>query len=95
MYHPLIAKIQQLQLYGLPHANANQSALQTMISIVIGIVAALCLLMITISGFRYIVSGGDPQATGKAKNGIIYALVGLIVTILAQAIVIFVFNKVS
>lgn len=91
----VVAKL--LDLTALPHPSdaASGNIVKTIISIVIQITAAICLLMITIAGFRYIVSQGDPQAVGKAKNAIIFALVGLIITILAQGLVLFVFKSIS
>jgi len=78
---------------GLPSAGANDATLQTIITIILGVLGALAVLFVVIGGFRYIVSGGDPQAVSKAKNTIIYALVGLAVAIAAEAIVAFVLGR--
>lgn len=77
----------------LPQPHADQSELDTILSIAFGIIGALALLMITVSGLRYITSAGNPEKTAKAKNGIVYALVGLVIAISAEAIVNFVVNK--
>lgn len=77
----------------LPRTPATSSTINTVLSLVFGIVGALSLLFITIGGLRYVISRGDPQATGKAKNTIIYALVGLAITLLARVIVTFVIGK--
>ena len=83
-----------IEVQNLPGANnpnlASTSELQTILGIVFGVVGALCLLVITISGLRYVLSAGDPKRTAQAKEGIIYALVGLGVAISAEAIVTFV-----
>jgi hypothetical protein len=50
-------------------------------------------LFVILGGFKYVVSGGDPQSTAKAKNTIIYAAVGLIITLVASLIVNFVFGN--
>jgi hypothetical protein len=68
---------------------------KTVISIVIMVTAAICLLFITIGGLRYVLSQGDSQRTAKAKGTILYALIGLIITIIAQAIVTFVIARVK
>lgn len=78
----------------LPQPNANTGTLTTVLSIVFALVGALAFLMIVISGLRYIVSGGDPQRMSKAKDGIIYALIGLVIAITAEAIVNFVVARV-
>jgi hypothetical protein len=53
----------------------------------------ISVVVIIIGGFRYVVSGGDSGSTKGAKDSILYALVGLVVTIFAQAIVAFVLKK--
>lgn len=78
---------------GLPQANTNTDTIKTVLSIVFVTIGALALLMITVSGLRYILSAGDPQKASKAKNGIIYALVGLAVALAAEAIVTFVAGR--
>lgn len=79
----------------LPNVAANKGAVTTIINIVLSIIGGLSLLMITISGFRYITADGDAQKATKAKDGIIYALVGLIVAIFAEAIVAFAGSRIS
>ena len=46
--------------------------------------------MLIIGGVRYTVSQGDSAAVTSAKNTILYAIIGLIVAILAYAVVNFV-----
>ena len=46
--------------------------------------------MIVIGGVRYTVSNGDSNAVTGAKNTIMYAIVGLVVAIIAYALVNFV-----
>ena len=95
MNHFLLNLAQEIDLSPLPGANATQGNVQTIINIVFSITGAISLLIITIAGFQYIVSQGDPQAVGKAKNAIIYACVGLGISILAVSIVTFVFKAVG
>lgn len=74
-------------------ATTGSTTVKTVLTITFGILGALSLLFITIGGLRYVISQGDPQATTKAKNTIIYALVGLAIAITAQAIVTFVIGR--
>jgi hypothetical protein len=60
------------------------------ISLIAGFIAVV---MIIVGGFRYVVSGGNDQAVAGAKNTILYALIGVVVLILAQAIVHFVLGQ--
>ena len=77
----------------LPHPSANRAELTDILSIILGIIGAFALLIITISGLRYITSAGNPDKSAKAKNGIVYSLVGLVVAISAEAIVTFVVKR--
>jgi hypothetical protein len=60
------------------------------LSAVVGFVAVVMLIF---GGFRYVTSGGNSESISKAKNTIIYALIGLVIVALAQIIVQFVLNK--
>lgn len=78
---------------GLPHVQANGSVLNFILQMVIGITAALSVLFVVIGGMRYVFSDGDPESVGKAKSTIIYAVVGLALSVVAEAIVSFVLNN--
>lgn len=80
---------------GLPQASANSAQLQTVLRFIFAIVGALALLMITVSGLRYILADGDPQKVSQAKNGVVYALIGIVIAITAEAIVAFVVGRVA
>jgi hypothetical protein len=61
----------------------------TILSIIIGIVSVV---MIMVSGFRFITSGGDANKVAAAKSALIYALIGLAIAAMAQALVHFALN---
>jgi hypothetical protein len=54
------------------------------ISVVVGIAAIIVIIM---SGFKYITSGGDSGKVSSAKNTLIYALIGIAIAALSQVIV--------
>ncbi len=56
------------------------------------IVGAAAVVMIIYGGFKYITSAGDSSGVTSAKNTILYAVLGLIVVLLAYAIVNWVIN---
>lgn len=60
------------------------------LSILIGIAAVI---MIMVSGFKYITAGGDSSKVTSAKNTLVYALIGLVIAALAQGLVQFVLVK--
>lgn len=49
--------------------------------------AVASVIMIMVGGLKYIVSSGDPNNVNSAKNTILYAIVGLVVVVIAQSIV--------
>jgi hypothetical protein len=53
-------------------------------------VGIVSVIMLIYGGFRYIISGGDKAKVTDAKNTILYAIIGLIISILAFAIVKFI-----
>jgi multisubunit Na+/H+ antiporter MnhB subunit len=59
------------------------------------IIGAISVIMLIIGGIRYVVSGGDSGAVTSAKNTILYAIVGIVVAILAYALVNFVVSSFS
>lgn len=63
---------------------------QQITNVLLFIIGVLSVIMLIVGGIRYVVSGGNQQAVTSAKNTILYAIVGLIVAILAFAIVNFV-----
>ncbi len=64
------------------------------INVIIGIVGFITILMIIIGGIMYATSSGDSGKAKKAKDTIMYGLIGLVIALLAFAIVNFVMGKV-
>lgn len=64
-------------------------------NIALGIIGGISVIMLVWGGFRYIISGGDSKKVTDAKNTILYAIVGLIIAVLAYAIVHFVLNSIT
>lgn len=83
----------QVDISCLPTTTTN-GKVKVILGIVFTILGAISLLMVTIGGFRYVLSEGDPQGVSKAKNTIVFALIGLLVSISAVAVVDFVVGKV-
>jgi len=69
------------------------SVVQAVINILLYVIGIASVIVLIVGGIRYVVSGGDQQAVAGAKNTIIYAIVGLIVAVLAYAAVNYVFSK--
>lgn len=65
----------------------------TITNVMLFIVGGVSVLMIIIGGLRYVLSGGDSGNVSAAKNTILYAIVGIIVSLLAYAVVSFVVSS--
>ena len=66
---------------------------RTIVNVLLFIIGAVSVIMLIIGGIRYTVSGGDSSAVTAAKNTILYAVIGIIVAILAYAVVNFVITS--
>lgn len=63
-------------------------------NVILLIVGIVSVVMLIYGGLRYILSGGDSKKVTDAKNTILYAIIGLIISLLAYAIVNFVLTSV-
>ena len=61
--------------------------IQTVINVMLFIVGLLSVVMIIYAGIRYVMSRGDAGQVKDAKNTIMYAVIGLVISIFAYAIV--------
>jgi hypothetical protein len=77
----------------LPEVTANSASLSTILTIVFGTITAVTVLIIVVQGIKYVLSYGEPEKTTQARRGIIYAVVGLIVVLLADVIVAFALGR--
>jgi len=59
----------------------------TLVNVLLFLVGALATVMIIVGGIFYAISNGDASKITKAKNTIMYAVVGLVVALLAYAII--------
>ena len=63
------------------------SIASTVVNTMLFIVGILAVVMIIFSGIRYITAHGDKGQVESAKNTLIYSIVGLVIAIVAYAIV--------
>lgn len=66
---------------------------RTITNVLLFLIGAISVIMLIVGGIRYVVSGGDSTAVQNAKNTILYAIVGVVVAILAYAVVNFVIGS--
>ena len=78
--------------------DGGQSLEQTIggiISAVIGILGIACVIVIIIGGIQYMTSSGDAGKVKKAKDTILYGVIGMIICVLAFAITQFVITAIN
>lgn len=68
--------------------------LTIIINVIVGIVGFVAVAMIVMGGISFATSQGDTAKVAKARNTILYGVVGLVVALLAFAIVNFVLKSV-
>lgn len=73
----------------------SQTSVQTALGTAYMWAAIIAVLIIIIGGIRYATSNGDASQIKSAKNTILYAVVGLIVIIMATAITSFVITNIK
>ncbi len=56
-------------------------------------IGVISVIMIIVGGFRYALSAGDGKNTAAAKDTILYAVIGLVVALLAYAVANFVLAR--
>ncbi|MBQ8991928.1 hypothetical protein IJ090_00625 [Candidatus Saccharibacteria bacterium] len=66
--------------------------IQTIIDWVLAILGLIAVVMIIIGGVTYMTSQGDPTKTKRGRDTILYGIIGLIIALLAYAIVNFVLD---
>ena len=82
-------------VYKLPEEVGSQgntlvSNVTAIINAVIGVLGLVCVVVMIIGGVNYMTSSGDAGKVKKAKDTILYGLIGLVVCVLAFALVNFV-----
>jgi len=70
--------------------NAQLTVITNTLLLAIGFVSVI---MLIVGGFRYVLSNGNEKAVSGAKDTILYSIIGLVVALLAFAIVNFVLGR--
>lgn len=91
--HQIFAEVAESE-FNVPKTPLTSSSFQNGLQLVFGLAGAIALIMIVLAGMKYVLSRGNPQETAKAKDSILYALIGLVICMLAFTIVTFVVKNV-
>ncbi|MBP9827260.1 hypothetical protein KBC99_02150 [Candidatus Saccharibacteria bacterium] len=68
-------------------------AVQVVVNTLLFVVGISAVIVVIVAGLRYVLSSGNPQSIEGAKNQILYAIIGVVVSILAYAIVNFIVDQ--
>lgn len=79
----------------IPRVEANAVTLAGVLGWVYMIIGILAVVFIIIGGLRYVLSNGESSKLAQAKNTIMYAIIGLVLVILAYAITQFIVQVVD
>ena len=72
-----------------------EANVKNIINAVIGVIGIIAVVVIILGGVTYATSQGDPAKVKKGKDTILYGVIGLVVALLAFAIVNFVLAALS
>lgn len=87
-----IADADQKAALGCDQNNTAPSVATNIINAVLSVLALVSVVTIIMAGQRYMVARGDPGKVTQARNMILYGVVGLVIALLAFAIVNFILN---
>lgn len=79
----------------IPKVNANAASVGAILSGVFTLIGGLAVLFLLIGAVRYVTSNGDQSQLSLAKNTIVYAVVGIVISLSAFAIVQFVIGQLA
>ncbi|MBI3494823.1 hypothetical protein HY004_02470 [Candidatus Saccharibacteria bacterium] len=69
--------------------------IKDVINILLFLIGLIAVLMIVIAGFRFVTSNGDANTVSSARNTILYAVIGIVIAVMAYAIVNFVLINIT
>lgn len=71
----------------LPKNELGPETIAKIMTVIFAIIGGVTLIIIIVSGFKFILSEGNPDKVTKARNTIIYAAIGLAICVGAATIV--------
>lgn len=87
-------KVNSLAQCNIEKDNSLIDTIQVIINVILGVLGLVAVIFIILGGVNFVTSSGDPGKVKKAKDTILYGVIGLVVALLAYAIVNFVLTSV-
>lgn len=75
-------------------ATSIDQVIKNVTNVLLFLVGAVSVIMLVLGGFKYVASNGNADQIKSAKNTILYAVIGLVVAIIAYAVVDFVVDAI-
>lgn len=69
--------------------------MNNIINTLLFLVGIIAVVVIIVNGIRFVTSNGNQDQVTSARNGIIYAVVGIVVAVMAYAIVRFILGRIA
>ena len=69
------------------------AGIKTAVNTLLFVVGVAAVIVLIVGGLRFILAGGNPSSISGARDSILYAVIGIVVSILAYAIVNFVLGQ--
>lgn len=79
----------------LPQVGCSKNPLPNILRVVFGIFTSLAVIYVALGAFKYTTSGGSSEAIKSAKNTILYAVLGLILSLSAFVITSIIVNSIG
>ena len=74
----------------IPKATADSNSFAIVLELAFAALGAAAFIIIVVAGMKFVLSRGSSDAVAKARNTIVYAAIGLVVSMLSFTIVRFV-----
>lgn len=78
----------------IPKVAADNATLASILSAAFIAIGGIAILYLVIGAFKYVTSGGESSKIAKAKDTILYAVIGIVVSVSAFTIVQFVLGSI-
>lgn len=79
--------VAQLQTNAIPKPRLDSAQVENIYNGVLAIAGIVAVIFVIVGGIKYSLSSGNPQEASKAKDTILYAIIGLVVVMSAFVIV--------
>lgn len=81
------------EICGATSKDSFTDIMKNIINTILFVLGIVAVIMIIIGGIRYVTSNGNAQQINSAKDTVLYSVIGLVIAIMAYAIVGFVIDR--